>query len=185
MFGRKSCLLTTAVFAGSLVTAAYAADSQARGHLRPRRQVRQILQRGRLQRRHQVQEGHRRRFPRPRNPERRAARAGPAQIRQGRILADHDRRLRLGDGARQGRRRISRDQVRHHRQRRRQAQRAVDCVQGARGLVPRRRDRRQDLEDRQGRLRRRHGHSADLEVRMRLRAGRQIRRTPRTKCSPT
>ena len=35
--------------------------------------------------------------------------------------------------------------------------------------------RRQDLEDRQGRLRRRHGHSADLEVRVRLRPGGQIR----------
>ena len=36
------------------------------------------------------------------------------------------------------------------------------AVQGAGRLVPGRRDRRQDFEDRQGRLRRRHGHSADL-----------------------
>ena len=54
------------------------------------------------------------------------------------------------------------DQVRHHRHGRRQAQRAVDRVQGRGRLVPGRRDRGQDLEDRQGRLRRRHGHSADL-----------------------
>ena len=84
-------------------------------------------------------------------------------------------RLRLGDGARQDRRRIPQDQVRHHRHGGRQAQRAVDRVQGGGRLVPGRRDRRQDLEDRQGRLRRRHGHSADLDVRLRLRARRQIR----------
>ena len=41
-------------------------------------------------------------------------------------------RLRLGDGARQGRRRVPQHQVRHHRHGRRQAQCAVDGVQGAR-----------------------------------------------------
>ena len=43
------------------------------------------------------------RVPRSRNPERRAARAGSAQIRQGRIHADPDAGLRLGDRAREDR----------------------------------------------------------------------------------
>ena len=73
---------------------------QARRHLRPRRQVRQVVQRRRVQRRDAVHQGDRRRLPRPRDPERGAARAGPAQVRQGRLLADHDCRLRLGDRAR-------------------------------------------------------------------------------------
>ena len=177
MFGRKSILMTTR--AGRLralrLRRGLRRRRQAGGRLRPRRQVRQILQRRRLQRRDQVHQGHRHRVPRPRDPERRAARAGAAQVRQGRLFADHDGRLRLGDRARQDRRRVPEDQVRHHRHGRRQAQRAVDRVQGAGRLVPGRRASPPDVEDRQGRLRRRHGHSADLEVRVRLRPGRQIR----------
>ena len=46
------------------------------------------------------------------------------------------------------RRRVSQDQVRHHRHGRRQAERAVDGVQGRRGFVPGRRDRRRNVEDR-------------------------------------
>ena len=100
MFGRKSYLLTTAVFAGSLVTAAYAADVKPAVVYDLGGKFDKSFNEGVFNGADQVQEGHRRRFPRPRNPERRAARAGPAQIRQGRIFADHDRRLRLGDGAR-------------------------------------------------------------------------------------
>ncbi len=125
-------------------------------------------------------------FPRSRNPERGAARAGPAQVRQGRLLADHDGRLRLGDRAEEGRAGIPQDRSSASSMRRRPAQRAVDRVQGTGGLVPRRRDRGRYVQDRQGRFRRRHGHSADLEVRMRLRAGRQIRvRRQGRSASPT
>ena len=67
------------------------------------------------------------------------------------------------------------DRLQHHRRRGRPAERPVDRVQGAGRLIRRRRDRGEDDQDRQGRLRRRHGHSADLEIRMRICAGRQIR----------
>ena len=46
-----------------------------------RRQVRQILQRSRLQRRRAVEEGNRRHLPRSRDPGRSPARAGGAQVR--------------------------------------------------------------------------------------------------------
>ena len=57
------------------------------------------------------------------------------------FIADHHAGLRLGDGARQDGRRVPQHQVRHHRHGRRQAQRAVDGVQGGGRLVPGRRDR--------------------------------------------
>ena len=65
------------------------------------------------------------------------------------------------------------------------AERAVDRLQGAGGLVPRRPAGREGLEDRQGRLRRRHGHPADPQVRLRLRAGREVRQRRTPRCSRT
>ena len=70
-------------------------------------------------------------------------------------------------------------QVRDHRFGGRAAERAVGGVQGARGLVPGRHGGGAGLEDRQGRLRRRHGHPADPQLRPRLRAGRQARQRRR------
>ena len=55
------------------------------------------------------------------------------------------------------------------------AQRAVRRFQGAGGLVPGRRAGRARLQERQGRLRRRHGHPADPPLPVRLRAGHQVR----------
>ena len=54
---------------------------------------------------------------------------------------------------------------------------AVGGVQGARGQLPGRHGGGAGQQDRQGRLRRRHGHPADPQLRLRLRAGRQARRT--------
>ena len=74
---------------------------------------------------------------------------------------------------------VPRHQVRDHRFGGRAAQRAVGRVQGARGLVPGRHGGGAGLQDRQGRLRRRHGHPADPQLRPRLRAGRQARQPRR------
>ena len=68
---------------------------------------------------------------------------------------------------------VPRHRLRHHRHGGRAAERALGGLQRARGLLPRRRAGGDGVEDRQGRLRRRHGHPADPEVRLRLRAGRQ------------
>ena len=51
----------------------------------------------------------------------------------------------------------------------------VDRVQGAGRQLPRRHDGRAGQQDRQGRLRRRHGHPADPALPVRLRAGREVR----------
>ena len=77
----------------------------------------------------------------------------------------------IGDG--DGRAGVPRHQVRDHRRGRRPAERALGRLQGAGRLLPRRRARGDGVEDRQGRLRRRHGHPADPQVRLRLRPGRQ------------
>ena len=137
---------------------------QARRHLRPRRQIRQIVQRRRVQRRDASS---------PRTPaspsatsrsRTRPARAGPSQVRQGRLLADHDDGF-AWETRSESRPGVPEHQVRDHRH-------VVDLpnVQSIvfkerGGLVRRRHDRRRNVEDRQGRLRRRHGHSADLGVR--------------------
>ena len=146
---------------------------EARRRLRSRRQVRQILQRGRLCRRREVQEGHRRRVPRLRAPERGAEGAGAQALRPRRAFADRRRRVQSAGGAREGRGRVPEPALRDHRCRGREAERPLDHLQGARGLLSGRHARRDGFEDRQGRLRRRHGHSADPQVRLRLRARRQ------------
>ncbi len=83
----------------------------------------------------------------------------------------------FGDPARADRQGIPGHQVRDHRFGGRGAQRAVGRVQGARGLLPGRHGRGHGVQDRQGRLRRRHGHPADPQLRPRLRAGRQVRQS--------
>ena len=52
---------------------------------------------------------------------------------------------------------------------------SVGPVQGGRGLVPRRTARRHGVQDRQGRLRGRHGYPADPQVLLRLCSRREIR----------
>ncbi len=118
---------------------------QAGDHLRSRRQVRQILQRSGLQRRREVQDRNRHRVSRFRDPERRPARAGAAQIRRGRQQSDRHGRLLLGGGARKGLGRLPGHQVRHHRHGRRQAERPLGRLQGTGRLLPRRRARRDGL----------------------------------------
>ena len=128
-----------------------------------------------------IQEGDRRRVPRFRAPERRPARAGAAPLRPRRLLADRRRRLQPGDGAR----RRSPNEFPNLKFAiidigRRQAERRSSIVfkehEGSYlvGLLA-----AAGLEDRQGRLRRRHGHPADPQVRLRLRPGRQVRQEGR------
>ena len=88
-----------------------------------------------LQRRREVQDRDRHRLSRFRDPERRPARAGAAQVRRGRQQPDRHGRLLLGRGARKGRGRVPRHQVRHHRHGRRQAERALGRLQGAGRLL--------------------------------------------------
>ena len=68
-------------------------------------------------------------------------------------------------------------QVRDRGRGRRPAQRPVGRVQGARGIVPGRHGGGHGVEDGQGRVRRRHGHPADPQVRPRLRGRRQVRQS--------
>ena len=145
------------------------------GDLRPRRQVRQVVQRSRLQRRRALQgRGDRRstfaEFELQSDAQReQALRRFAEQGNNPIIMAGFSQRHAAGDG-RAG---IPRHQVRPDRRRGRPAQRALGRVQRARGLLPRRHAGGDGLEDRQGRLRRRHGHPADPQVRLRLRPGRQ------------
>ena len=113
------------------------------------------------------------RVPRVRAPVRRPARAGAAPLRRAGQQPDRHRRLLLRERDGDGRGRVPRHPVRHHRRGRRPAERALGGLQRARGQLPRRHARGAGVRDRQGRLRRRHGHPADPQVRLRLRPGRQ------------
>ena len=84
-------------------------------------------------------------------------------------------RLQQPLGGRDRRQGVPERQVHADRQRRRPAQRAVDRLPRARGLVPRRHGGSPRLEDRQGRLRRRHGHPADPQVLQGLRGRCEVR----------
>ena len=119
--------------------------------------------------------GHR--VPRVRGDRGGPARAGAAQHGAARLADRRGHRLLPGQRHGEGRQGVPRRQVRHRRRGRGPAQRPVDRVQGARGLVPGRDGRGHGLEDGQGRLRRRHGHPADPQVRPRLRGGRQVRQS--------
>ena len=133
-------------------------------HLRHGRQVRQVLQRSRVRRRRALRVRDGRQLPRLRADQRGAARAGDAAPRQAWRGPDRGGRLQPGSGAGEGRQGVPGHALRDHRHGRRPAERAVDRVQGARGLVPGRGTRGDGLEDRRGRLRRRHGHSADPQA---------------------
>ena len=126
------------------------------------------------QRRREVQGRDRHRLSRVRDHQREPARPGAAP--HGAAGRHRDGRgLRLLDSARDDRGRVPGQEVRDHRFGGRQAQRPVGGVQGARGQLPGRHGGGPGLQDRQGRLRRRHGHPADPQFRLRLRAGRQAR----------
>ena len=160
-------------------TAAFAQQAAFKpaDHLRHRRQVRQVLQRGRLQRRRAVQEGDRHRPIANSRSQRHPARAGAAPLRprgtrRSSPSASPCRR------AREGRQGVPEHEVRHHRLGRRAAQRRSPIVfKEHEGSLPGRHAGGHGLQDRQGRLRRRHGHPADPQLRLRLRAGRQVRQS--------
>ena len=80
---------------------------------------------------------------------------------------------------------VPRHAVRHHRHGGRPAERALGRLQGAGGLLSRRHARGDGLEDRQGRLRRRHGHPAHPQIRLRLRARREGGQSGRPRSSRT
>ena len=171
-----SGLLVSLIAAGALV-----APAAAQNVVKPaivycdRRQVRQILQRRREPRRQEVQQGDRHRHRRVRAHQRDPVRAGASAFCPTGAGSDRRRRLLPGRGAREGRQGIPQRPLHHHRQRGDAAQRAVRHVQGAGGLVPGRRAGGAGVQERQGRLRRRHGHPADPPLPVRLRAGHQVR----------
>ncbi len=88
---------------------------RARADLRSGRQVRQVLQRGRLQRRATLGRGDRRQLPRDRAAVRSPARTGAAPLRRGRRQPGDHHGLRHGRSADHGGTRLSRHQVRRDR----------------------------------------------------------------------
>ena len=126
-------------------------------------------------RRPALQQGDRHRHRRVRAQQRDAVRAGASAFCPKGAGSDRRRRLLAGRGAREGRQGIPQRALHHHRHGGAAAQRAVRHLQGAGGLVPGRRAGGTGLQERQGRLRRRHGHPADPPLPVRLRAGHQVR----------
>ena len=102
-------------------------------------------------------------------------RGAPAHLRRRRLQPDHRGRLRLRRLGRQGRRGVPGRQLRDHRRlqpRRRPERRQPGLRRGA-GLVPGRRGRRAEDQDRPRRLHRWRRDAADPEVRGGLRGRRQ------------